>query len=101
MEKQVRILFDKWLNNQCTDEEVKLLVDLLQKDEAENILNEPMEILWEQPNENKISGEADWNKMYEVVTAQSKERGKLISIRRFVLAAACILLLVVAGYWLS
>lgn len=99
-EQLLRALFDKYINRQCSAEEVKQLVTLLQEAKAEDALSEPMEMLWEQIRTEKRTYAVDWTRIYKTVTGQAKVV-KLSKLKRYWWAAAVVIICVlgIGGYF--
>ena len=96
-QQRLRILFGKYVDRQCVASEVKELIMLLQQAEAENILTEPMEVLWEQVKQDDKQYPVDWNNLYNKILNTKKESARIFSIQRYWWAAASIVLLLGIG----
>jgi len=59
-------LFQKYLRNQCSAEELEELISLL-NDMQDDELDAPMKALWERSKENNRDKHVDWNKMLNAV----------------------------------
>jgi hypothetical protein len=100
-ELRLQLLFNKYLQRGCTQEEIEELIALLQQTEADKILNEQMLTLWKQVKEGSVEYPVDWDKMYNRVT--HTEDSLLLpgqrknSISKFWYGVAAIIILCISG----
>ncbi len=100
-------LFDKYLQKQCTSEEVAELANLLQTAEAESLLTEPMLAVWQHIKDAGTEYPVDWNTMYNVISSTQAKPGAYVHSRKFYatpffLKSVAALLILFAGigiYW--
>ena len=100
---RLQILFSKYLDRSCSPQEVEEMIALLNKTQADDIIDPPMRLLWEQLKNDTTHHDVDWNRMYNAITRTTDEvmilpeRGK-----RWRMAAAILLPVLGIGiYWLS
>ncbi len=104
---RLRFLFNKYLQLSCTAEELEELIALLQQADADEMLTEPMQELWERLRVNKVGYEVDWDKMYNTVLGSeeifsSPGRGGSGNIWRMWWRIAAVVVVLIAGtggYW--
>ena len=75
---KLRFLFVKYLQRQCSAEEVDQLVLLMQEPGAEDALKEEMELLWEEFENDKTQHVVDWQKMHDSFISSEKSADRLI-----------------------
>ncbi len=97
-------LFQKFLGNTCSPQEVEELVNLL-SEAGEDELDAPMKALWEQTRDGQPVETIDWTRMYKEITAIDTdiEPARKPARRlwpRIAAAASIILALSVGGYFL-
>jgi transmembrane sensor len=107
--QRLQQLFTLYLQRRCTPEEIEELTGLLQRADAEDLLTEPLQELWEEFRANKTEYPVDWDKMYgqvsqteeDLYTLNRRRRRPLLHIRRRGLAAAAVLVVLIgaAVYW--
>src|SRR5258705_9869874 len=61
---RLRFLFTKYLQRQCSPDEVEELIVLLQQRDADEAITEEMELLWEEARKDKTRHDVDWDKIY-------------------------------------
>lgn len=99
--KHLRIheLFQKYLDNSCTDAELTELLDLLDR-EDNAVLDKPLRQLWEIKRGQAVPSEVDWMAMQQRVTNSIPSRANVRRLRdwyRYV-AAVVLLLFSLVGY---
>ncbi|MFS2185603.1 FecR family protein [Mucilaginibacter sp. Mucisp84] len=97
-------LFQKFLDNNCSPQEVEELVNLL-REAGEDELDAPMKALWEQTGGGQPVETIDWTRMYKEITAIDTEiESARKPVRRLwpriAAAASIILALSAGGYFL-
>ncbi len=110
MEHSFRLqqLFEKYLKNKCTAEELKELGKLLQENKDEDILIDQMQSIWHQKKEENPVFPVDWNRMYVNVTTSKANlyplsQNKTSGIRRMwyrVAAVAALFVLTFSFYFM-
>src|SRR5689334_8583162 len=75
---RLRFLFVKYLQRQCSVEEVDELIVLMQEDDTEDALKEEMELLWEEFADDKTQHVIDWEEMYSSIINSEKRTDLLI-----------------------
>ena len=102
-ENEIQALFDKYLAHRCSPEEIALLVQLLQEEEAAGALSPRMEEIWEAVKKQPTPFPLSW----ETVSARMKaaeataHAPRRIRRRRWrYAAAAAVLAVLVTGSWL-
>jgi hypothetical protein len=75
---RLRFLFAKYLQRQCSSEELDELVLLMQETGADDTLKDEMELLWEEFTDDKIQHMVDWQEMYSAVVSSEKRTDLLI-----------------------
>ncbi|MBL1411558.1 FecR family protein [Sphingobacterium faecale] len=98
-------LFDKYIHNRCSGEELEELLDLLQNLEG-TILERHMHALWENKRGYPVpDGEVDWRKMLDQVKSESAQTPKNrinTGWFRYTAVATLLLSLSIGGYfWLT
>src|SRR5258705_1380403 len=84
MEQQsLRILFGKYMDRQCSASEIKELIGLIQQADAEDILTEPMETLWEELKQDPGQYAVDWEQIYKNVMNAENKSAKIFTIQKF------------------
>ena len=78
LSSRLRFLFAKYLQRQCSTDEIEELVILLQHVGSEKALDEEMQLLWEEARKNKIHDHLDWDKMYSTIVEQGQKTDFLI-----------------------
>jgi transmembrane sensor len=96
-QQRLRILFGKWLERQCDESEVRELIILLQKADTEEVLAEPMEVLWEQVKQESIQYPVDWEQICKNVMQAENRPAKIFSIQKLWWIAASIVLILGTG----
>jgi ferric-dicitrate binding protein FerR (iron transport regulator) len=104
---RLRFLFDKYLKQQCSDEEVEELVKLLHNADNNDALVAPMQELWERIKNRQATNQVDWEKMYTNISGTKENNSaSYISQTRshkqtwMKAAAAMILLIGISGtFW--
>src|SRR5690625_949536 len=93
-------LFDKFIQKECTPEEVEELVNLLRQDEVNDNLTPKMQEIWEQVKKEQNTYPVDWQGMYEEVTAHEASAVKSKTTSRQLLwrVAASVAAVVVLSY---
>jgi transmembrane sensor len=66
--RHIRKLFQKYINNECTKEEFKELMALLESGNLDPSLEEPLLLLWQQAAENPMDHDVDYKRIYSKVT---------------------------------
>lgn len=94
---RLRILFDKYIDRQCSASELEELVTILQQADAEYILTEPMEILWEEVKQDPRQYPVDWDRIYKNVMLTENRPAKIFPIQKFWWIAASIVLVLGTG----
>lgn len=100
---RLQILFSKYLNRNCSPQEVVEMIALLNSTQADEIADPPMRHLWEQLKKDTTAHNVDWKRMYASIVlsaeeVQSPERGKW---RRYIAAAIVLPVIGLAFYWLA
>lgn len=70
---RIQYLFEKYLKKQCTPEEIKELITLLQDDKAVEMLSPRMHVLWEEIKEDQKNYDVDWPALYEKITGKNEQ----------------------------
>jgi ferric-dicitrate binding protein FerR (iron transport regulator) len=70
---RLNFLFEKWLRRNCSPEEVKELVLLLQQDPTPASLHERLSVLWNKVLEEDVAYPVDWEGMYQRVIQSEKD----------------------------
>jgi ferric-dicitrate binding protein FerR (iron transport regulator) len=94
---RLRILFDKYIDRQCSVSELKELVTLLQQAGTEDILTEPMEILWEELKQDPKQYPINWELIYKNVMHADNRPAKIHSIQKFWWIAASVVVVLGMG----
>lgn len=102
---RLSFLFDKYLQRDCSPQEIEELFFLLQEAEAEDSLTPQMKQLWEEVKNDGIRYKVDWEKMYASVVTSEKQADVIInratSRKRwlyYTMAAAIFIMAVVPAY---
>ncbi len=102
--QRLKFLFDRYVRQQCSNEEVEELVALLQQADVDETLAEPMRELWERFKDDHTDNSVDWEKMYSNISASQEDDLILISQQNInrrklwmKIAAAIIILIGIAG----
>ncbi|MCW3116267.1 MAG: hypothetical protein JWM28_349 [Chitinophagaceae bacterium] len=105
---RLRFLFAKFLQRQCSPDEVEELAILLQQVEAEEALTEEMQLLWEEVRKNKIQHPVDWDKMYTSAISSGgqvdmiiKQAASRIRWPYYVIAVISIFIIAAPVYWFA
>ena len=69
--QHIQTLFQKYINDDCTKEQVEELMALVKSGNADPSLEEPMKLLWQQAAENAIDHDVDWRKIHTQVTGRN------------------------------
>ncbi|MBX2923569.1 MAG: FecR domain-containing protein [Chitinophagaceae bacterium] len=99
---RINELFEKYLGKECTPEEVRELVKLLQKAEAEPALDERMKMIWDTLRNNEQHFDVDWKKMYKAIVSSQQQTEHLIKTatrknRLFLKSAAAVLFIIISA----
>ncbi|MES1213963.1 MAG: hypothetical protein ABUT20_00485 [Bacteroidota bacterium] len=104
---RIRFLFAKYLERQCSADEIEELMALLQQAESEEALSEEMQLLWEEVRKNKIQYNIEWDKMYSSIVSSGEHTEVIIkkategkSSRYYVIATFFIIIFCLLFYWL-
>ncbi|MBX3254482.1 MAG: FecR domain-containing protein [Chitinophagaceae bacterium] len=98
---RINELFEKYLGKECTPEEVRELIKLLQKAEAELVLDERMKMIWDTLRDNERHFDIDWKKMYKAIVNSQQQTEHLIKTatrknRLFLKSTAAALLIIIS-----
>jgi len=66
---RLQFLFEKYLQNRCTQQELTELLDLFKMADTEEALTEQMKAVWEQMKKDELIYEVDWDGLYGKVMA--------------------------------
>lgn len=75
--ERLRELFDSYLRRDLPPSEVEELVSLLEQANAEDILSEPMQRLWEELKIRQTEHAVDWDRMYRQVSKADMDLSNL------------------------
>jgi ferric-dicitrate binding protein FerR (iron transport regulator) len=99
---RLQVLFQKYLDNQCSPAELEELVILLQQPEDEEQLTQLMQKAWLHAADKEPANKTDWQTMLSNIKQHKAElkpiRGKGSRLMSWLAAVAAVLLLV-AGIW--
>jgi len=102
--QRLKFLFDRYVRQQCSNEEVEELVALLQQADVDETLAEPMRNLWDRLKEERTDNNVDWENMYSNISISQEDDLVLISKqninrrkRLMKIAATIIILVGIAG----
>ena len=104
---RLQFLFDKYLQRQCTSEEVEEMISLLQQADADEMLSEPMQELWNRLKSDQSAYDVDWDKMFtavrdseENISFSFSEKSNALRRTWYKIAAAAVILIGSAGAYL-
>ena len=96
---KIETLFKRFLENNCTREELQELYNQIDQVEDESILK-LMDVHYENLSVNDKVDNVDWNYMFSQITKKQAPVQKLVSFRRIAVAASIIFALVIGTYFL-
>ncbi|MFT3935846.1 MAG: FecR domain-containing protein [Chitinophagaceae bacterium] len=103
---RLQLLFAKYLQRNCTPQEVEEMIQLLQEADAADILNNQLQALWQQQKDQPALPGPDWDKIYAGII-NTKETTPLLPLqrrqtnwKRYAAAAVLIPLIGISAYWL-
>jgi len=103
---RLRFLFTKYLQRQCSPDEMEELIILLQQGEADEALTEEMELLWEEARKDKTRHDVDWDKMYSSVISSEEQADVIINRATsrsrwlyYVVTAVSVFIIALPVYW--
>jgi ferric-dicitrate binding protein FerR (iron transport regulator) len=102
---RLQLLFARYLQRNCTPQELEELMALLHEAQAQDALEQPMQELWDQLKNDRAEHETDWENMVRRIKSTEEpvsipaNRGRGNRLKWYALAATVLLIVSAMVYW--